>query len=143
MLVCQANFTNAAGASGRSVPKLQAGIPVSPGTVVETNLDVSVEEIGPASVDEGVVQEAKGLQHVSAPFLPFKAEVEAHNVSHLPLRSWCSPQDDMKTKEEEQPEDSVHDTLPVLTVRDRKSKGISSHPVPSKCVTDTHTLRKL
>ena len=34
-----------------------------------------------------------------------------------------------------QPEDRAHDTLPVLIVRDRKSKGIWSHPVPSKCVT--------
>ena len=34
-----------------------------------------------------------------------------------------------------QPEDRAHDTLPVPIVRDRKSKGIWSHPVPSKGVT--------
>ena len=34
-----------------------------------------------------------------------------------------------------EPEDRAHDTLPVLVVRDRKTKGIWSHPVPSKGVT--------
>ena len=32
------------GASGRSVPKRQAGLPVSPFTSAETNMDVSVKE---------------------------------------------------------------------------------------------------
>ena len=54
----------------------------------------------------------------------------------------------MKTKEAEQiptvsvdygffvqVEDRAHDTLPVLIVRDRKSEGVWSHPVPSKGVT--------
>ena len=49
-----------------------------------------VEEFGPASADEDVVQEAEEFMHLLAPVLPTKAEVEAHNVSHLPSRSWCS-----------------------------------------------------
>ena len=48
------------------------------------------EASGPASVDEDVVQEAEELKYVPAPVLPSKEEVEAHNVSHLPFRSWCS-----------------------------------------------------
>ena len=107
--------------------------------------------------DEDMVQEAEELRHVPALVLPYDAEVEAHNVSHLPLRSWCSAcvhgrglslghrRVDAKTKEAEQiptisvdhwffgqSEDRAHYTLPVLIVRDRKSKGIWSHPVPSK-----------
>ena len=41
-------------------------------------------------LDDDVVQEVEELKHVPAPVLPSKAEVEAHNVSHLPFRSWCS-----------------------------------------------------
>ena len=33
-----------------------------------------------------------------------------------------------------QPEDAAHNTLPVLIVRDRRSRGICSHPVPPKGV---------
>ena len=63
----------------------------------------------------------------------------------------------MKTKEAEQiptvsvdcgffrqPEDRTHDmTLPVLIVRDRKSKCIWSHPVPSKGATHPYPARAL
>ena len=129
---------------------------------------VRVGEFGPTSAEEGVVQEAAELKHVPAPVVPSKAEVEAHNVSHLPLRCWCSAcvrgrglslghrKVDTKTKEAEQiptvsvdcgffgqPEDRAHNTLPVLIVRDHKSKGIWSHLVPSKGVTHFHFLRKL
>ena len=63
---------------------------------------------------------------------------------------------DMKIKEAEQiptvsvdygffgqPEDRAHDTLPVLIVRDRKSKGIWRHPVPSKGVTHPYLAMAL
>ena len=107
-------------------------------------------------------------RHVPAPVLPFEAEVEAHNVSQLPFRSWfCACvrgrglslghcRVDAKTKEAEQiptisvdcgffgqPEYRAHDTLPVLIVRDRKSKGIWSHPVPSKGVVHPYPARGL
>ena len=100
--------------------------------------------------------------------LPSEAEVEAHNVSHLPFRSWCSAcvrgrglslghrRVDAKTKGAEQiptisvdygffgqPEDRAHDTLPVIIVRDRISKGIWSHPVPSKGVVHWYPARAL
>ena len=115
------------------------------------------ETSGLASADEDMVPEAEELKSVPAPVLPSKEEVEAHNVSHLPFRSWCSAcvrgqglsldrhKVDAKTKEAEkmptvsvdygffgQPEDKAHDTLPVLTVRDRKSKGIWSHQCRKK-----------
>ena len=46
---------------------------------------VRADEFGPKSADEDVVQEAEELKHVPAPILPSKAEVESHNVSHLPF----------------------------------------------------------
>ena len=75
------------------------------------------------------------MTRVPAPILPSEAEVGAHNVSHLAFRSWCSVCVHTKLKEATQiptvsvdygffgqPEDRAHDTLPVLIVRDRKSK---------------------
>ena len=98
MLGRQANFTKTVGALGRVAPKRPAGLSASPVAIAETNMDVCVEEIvlmiveefGPTSAEEGVVQEAEELKHVPAPVLPSKAEVEAHHFSHLPFRSWCS-----------------------------------------------------
>ena len=88
------------------MPKRPAVLSVSPITRSETNLDVSVEESGPVradesgpvrvdefcptSADEDVVQEAEELKHVPAQILPSKAEVVAHDVPHVPFRSWCS-----------------------------------------------------
>ena len=87
---------------------------------------------------------------------------------NLPFRSWRSAcvrgqelslghrKVDMKTKEAEQipivsvdygffgqPEDRSHDTLPMFVVRDRKSKGIWSHSVPSEGVTHPYLARDL
>ena len=112
----QANFTKAVAVSGRSVPKRQAGLPVSQVTSAETNMDVSFEEMVSVTVEEDVVQVAEELKRGSlpAPVLPSTAEVEAHNVSHLPFRSWRSAtvrgrglslghrKVDRKTKEAEQ-----------------------------------------
>ena len=101
-------------------------------------------------------------------FGPPKLKLESHNVSHLSFRSWCSAcvrgrglsqghrKADTKTEEAEQvptvsvdfgffglPEDRAHDTLPVLIVGDCKSRGIWSHPVPSKGVTHLYPARAL
>ena len=102
----QTELVEAVAAPGQVVPRRLAGLFASQITRSETKLDVSVEEsgplraneiglvrvdkFGPTNADEDVVQEAEELKHVPAPTLPSKAEVEAHNVSHLPFRSWCS-----------------------------------------------------
>ena len=53
----QANFTKAVSTPGRDVPKRPAGLPVSPVTSAETNMDVSVEEeFGLTNFDEDVVR---------------------------------------------------------------------------------------
>ena len=105
-----------------------------------------------------MVQEAQELKHVPAQILLSKAEVEAHNVSHLPFRSGAlrvSVAEDSRlvvaklTRKRRrqnrygQPEDRAHDTLPVLIVRGRKSKGIWSHPVTSKGVVHPYPARAL
>ena len=67
-------------------------------TTGRSTREPSAEESGPVRADESgtnslmkdVVQEAEELRHVPAPVLPSEAEVEAHNVSLLPFRSWCS-----------------------------------------------------
>ena len=112
---------------------------------------------GPVRADE--FDDENMVEASSSPRLPSEAEVEAHHVSHLPFRSWCSAcvdgrglslghrRVDAKRKEAEQiptisvdfgffgqTEDRAHDTLPVLIVRDNKSKGIWAHLVPSKGV---------
>ena len=50
---------------------------------VEESGPVGVEELGPTSADEDVVQ-AEELKHVPAPVLPTKAEVD----SRRPLLAW-------------------------------------------------------
>ena len=86
--------------------------------------------------------------------------LQSHNVSFRCVRGrGLSPGHrtvDTKTKEAEhiptvsvdcgffgQLEDRAHDTLPALIVRDRKSKGIWSHPLPSKGVTHPYPARAL
>ena len=98
------------------------------------------------------------MKHVPGPVLPSKAEVESHNVSRLPFRSWCSAcvrgrgfslrhrKVHTKTKEAEQMptvsvDCGVFGALPVLIVLDRQSEGIWSHQVPSKGVTHPYPAR--
>ena len=73
--------------------------PVSPVTSTEESCPVHADGSGPVRADavradgftdEEKVQKAEELRHVPAPALPSEGEVEAHNVSHLPFRSWWS-----------------------------------------------------
>ena len=84
------------------MPKRPAGLSVSPISRSETSIDEfdperadefapeRLDVFGPTDADEDMVQEAEELKHVPAPILPSEAEVESHNVSHLPFRSCCS-----------------------------------------------------
>ena len=98
-----------------------------------------------------------------APALPSPEEVEAHYVSHIPYRAWCShcvrgrgksfahhrvhrhgdPEEVPVVSIDygffgapgELPSDAVGGAqMPVLVVRDRKSKALFSHLVPAKGV---------
>ena len=114
MLAREAKSPKAFGTSGRVVSKRSAGSSIRPVTIAEPSPGEGAETSGPASVEEDMVQEAEGLKSVPAPVPPSTEEVESHNVSHLPLRSWCSAcvrgrglslghhKVDAKTKEAEQ-----------------------------------------
>ena len=90
----QRKLAETTGASGRVAPKRPARLPVSPVTGAEEIGPVRTDGSGPVRADgfadEDVVQEAEELRHVPAPVLPSEAEVDAHHVSHLPFRTWCS-----------------------------------------------------
>jgi hypothetical protein len=114
--------------------------------------------------------ESESIKHrtTNPPILPTQAEVDQHNLTHLPFRSWCSAcvrgrgksiahrrisTDDRK--EEQIPTVSIDygffgkpneqgpNTLPVLIVRDRKSRSTWSHPVPSKGIEHPWPARAL
>ena len=151
------------------MPKRQAGSSVSPALEAAGGkpAPAAADPDGPQSEDEdGGEQEDLELeaeelkcQVCRPPILPTKAEVDAHNLTHLPFRSWCSAcvrgrgrsiahrRIGTDVKEDEQistisidygffgtSEGQVPNTLPVLIVRDRRSKSTWSHPVPSKGV---------
>ena len=122
-------------------------------------LDDEEEEVAIPEAEEG--RAAKPLR---APTLPSAEEVEAHMVSHIPYRAWCShcvrgrgksfarhrvnrqgdPEEVPVVSIDygffgapgELPADAVGGAqMPVLVVvRDRKSKALFSHLVPSKGV---------
>ena len=66
MLGRQIEFTETVGAPGQVVPKLPAGLPVSPISRFEARFD----EFDPTDADEHVVQEAEELKRVPAPIFP-------------------------------------------------------------------------
>ena len=59
-----------------------APILVAPGELQRSDKDEIID-----AEDDLVVQEAQALPE---PRIPTKAEIAAHNVTHLPYRSWCS-----------------------------------------------------
>ena len=120
-----------------------------------------VAEGGEVLVPE--VSEGRAAKPLRAPALPNPEEIEAHYVSHIPYRAWCShcvrgrgksfahhrvdrPEDPEEVPvvsidygffgaPGELPSDAVGGAqMPVLVVRDRKSKALFSHLVPSKGV---------
>ena len=112
------------------------------------------EETEPGfEVDEDEAQSA-GVQ--KTPMLPSQSEIDEHNLTHLPFRNWCpfcirgrglsSGHFARRTVDEQQiPTISVDycfmgdsatrsADLPVIVARDRRTKSVWAHPVPSKGV---------
>ena len=115
-------------------------------------MDVRVDESVPVSFDEDVAKEAEGLKHVPAPVLPSQSEVNLTMslICHFGAGAlrvfvagdflWIITKSPRRRRRQNrfrlslcglQPEDAAQNTLPDLIVRDRRSKGIWSHPVPS------------
>ena len=57
---------------------------------VEAEVDSDGDSIVEDEHQEDVPQEAAPPKVASRPYTPTKAEVEAHEVTHLPYRSWCA-----------------------------------------------------
>ena len=63
---------------------------LAPATSDEIVADESPEEaIAEEAVDEVETQEVAPLKTAPAPTKPSAADVEEHNVTHMPCRSWC------------------------------------------------------
>ena len=117
------------------------------------------EQVVPAREAE----EGRAARPIRSPCLPSPEEVEAHNVSHIPFRAWCphcvrgrgksfSHRRVIRSDDPEEipvisidygffgapgelPSEAVGGAkMPVLLVRDRKSKALFTHLVPSKGV---------
>ena len=123
--------------------------------------DVSDEEAKDS--DEGAGEE-DSARIIRAPPRPTPEMIAAHEVSHLPFRSWCAfcvrgrgqscahPRVDQG--DESLPviavdymfggtPDAPATDLPILIVHDRWSKSVWSHPVPAKGIEDPHGSRSL
>ena len=81
------------------------------------------------------------------PMLPSQAEIDEHNITHLPFRRWCpfclrgrgisSGHFSRKEADESQVPVIAVDycflgEAPVLFVKDQRTKSVCAHPVPSK-----------
>ena len=113
-------------------------------------------------VDEEEVHTV-GVQRT--PMLPSQSEIDEHNLTHLPFRDWCpfcirrrglsSGHFARKTPEESQVptisidycflgDETTRDTdLPVLVVRDRRTKSVWAHPVPAKGIENPFGAKQL
>ena len=125
--------------------------PTGPLGPLEGEAPEPVAEGGEVLVPE--VSEGRAAKPLRAPALPNPEEIEAHNVSHIPYRAWCShcvrgrgksfahhrvdrPEDPEEVPvvsidygffgaPGELPADAVGGAqMPVLVVRDRKSKAL-------------------
>ena len=96
---------------------------------------------------------------------PTPEMVGQHNISHISFRSWCPfcvrgrgttfRHQHVTGKDEEQlPTISVDyefignpetraDQLPIMVIKDRASRGIWAHPVPSKGLVDPYGWKRL
>eukprot|EP00435_Cladocopium_sp_Y103_P040755 s116_g11.t1 len=120
------------------------------------------DEVPELEVDEEESHSA-GIQRT--PILPSQSEIDEHNVTHVPFRAWCpfcirgrglsSGHFSRRSEAEEQQvptisvdymflgDESTRDTgLPVLVVRDRRTKAVWAHPVPAKGVENPFGTRR-
>ena len=121
------------------------------------------EEVHPQQQQE--VAEETPSKALAAPVQPTEQIIEDHRASgHLPFRNWCSAcvrgrgrsySHIQRDKSEEVvttisidygffgSEESPDKEIPVLVVKDRRSKALWAHLVPSKGVENPHVYRSL
>ena len=102
------------------------------------------------------------MRKLHDPKLPSKAEVEAHNLTHLPFRSWCRHcvrgrgEEEPHRKNAERGDGGVaeihvdyafpgshgQEGLTLLVARERDSKMILSTPLPTKGTSGEFGVRR-
>ena len=103
-------------------------------------------------------EEAREPHVLRDPGAPSEAEVERHNVTHMPFRSWCPSCVEGKARDkhhrtnEEQDQKSVpeivfdygflgsegEETIAIQVARDRRTRMLFAHVVPKKGFTHEH-----
>ena len=140
----------------------EAGIPIRPWEVY--GVDDEVEELTEIQLDveAETTEEARTPATLRDPGAPTEAEVEAHNVTHMPYRSWCpscvagKARDRMHKKQEDSekgvPEISFdyaflaaegEETIAIQVARDRRTRMIFAHVVPKKGFTHEHGAQEM
>ena len=125
----------------------------------EENYDQEVNYSGSGSKGYGLKGEAKPPEVLRDPGAPTPSEIEEHNVTHLPFRSWCphcvagKDQDLPHKKREHQCEKQISEivfdyrflggeddteTLGVQVARDRWTQMLFAHVVPRKGMVHEH-----
>ena len=121
-------------------------------------IDVDVE-IGDPSEDEG----RRVPRKVAEPRMPTQVEIEEHNITHLPYRSWCihcvrgRGEQAGHLRQEERPENAIlevhmdycfmgrmsDEVQPILVARDRDTRMTVSFLVQKKGAVDDYVIRRL
>ena len=144
---------------------------IEDGPVIAPNEEDDQLDDPTGAPDGADAEESQASKSLAGPHQPTQREIEEHEVSHLPFRSWCSAcvrgraksqahhlvdhKDDeaiptvsvdygFMGKEGELGAREVGSSLlPILIVKDRRSKAIWSVPVPAKGTTHPYPARAL
>ena len=144
---------------------------IEDGPVIAPNEEDDQLDDPTGAPDGADAEESQASKSLAGPHQPTQREIEEHEVSHLPFRSWCSAcvrgraksqahhlvdhKDDeaiptisvdygFMGKEGELGAKEVGSSLlPILIVKDRRSKAIWSVPVPAKGTTHPYPARAL
>ena len=123
---------------------------------------IRIMEADEEEVAQDMAGRAMPLQR--SPVLPSREEVEEHNRTHLPYRSWCAhcvrgwgesrSHRNLKAASERSVPHVVMDycfmgqegeetTMPILAIKDTKTRRLFSIPVPCKGVSQEYPIRQL
>ena len=127
--------------------------------LVEEVGDVENEDFEEIKCQEDESEEARRPEVLRDPGAPTPKEIEEHNVTHLPFRSWCphcvsgKAQDRHHRRRENTDEKQIpeivfdyvfmasaedEETIPVQVARDRRTQMLFAHVVPRKGMISQH-----
>ena len=138
--------------------------------VLEHSLPESVSPCGVEACVDGMSEEssderengARVLRRVQDPKAPTQAEMEEHNMTHIPYRSWCAhcvrgrgeahPHWTSRHEERDVPELHMdycfmgkvdEKAQPILVVKDRDSRTMCSLLVKEKGCAEEHVIKRI